>query len=371
MLGVLGVDGGDDSSGNLVEDVAVLQVDAVARLHEPVRRLGEADGEVGDLVGQRSGVVAGVAWLDAQGIAVDLVLPQDLASRQLDLGDELALECLLGGLPDDTELACQLRGFGLIWPVAEKQSEADLCEAFRKWLKARGDCTVHPEVSDFDLVVGCNAQLARLNGFYSGPLNLLPGEGDPDFGIAIGIQAKLHANVEVLYQASTVYGPLLRCVLVPRASYEFLRVAAILNLAVAYQEHSWDRRGKKYWRPVEDGFKVQPAAGHYHQVKPFWLPPVEHPGPAGTPSPRQLTKWRVAAIKLCYLARQQGFLTSADFKLAKVDMRRWIVEQWIVCYAQEGRTKKYSLNADADLPDKGWEEVATSINTLTVKETSS
>lgn len=238
-----------------------------------------------------------------------------------------------------------------------KQSEADLCAAFRAWLTARG-WAVHAEVADWDLVaVGTAAQAGAV--FYTGGHRhdglLVPGlPVEPPAPVTVGIQAKLVASVEVLYQASQRSGPLLRCAVVPWASYEFLRVAALLHVAVAVQ-HTGGK--KRYLRAAPEGFAVQATKQHYPQATPFWLPPVVQDIPAGVPSPAgRLTQWRLKALRVCAVGRARGHLTTADFQAAGVSHARWVEAGWMrQLPGKEGRRARYALTAAA--PDAGFEAV--------------
>jgi hypothetical protein len=45
---------------------------------------------------------------------------------------------------------------------------------------------------------------------------------------------------------------------------------------------------------------------------------------AGSPSPVQLTDWKIGAIKIAIILEKRGFLTRADFKHIGIDQRRWL-----------------------------------------------
>lgn len=198
----------------------------------------------------------------------------------------------------------------------DKFSEADLCAEFRAYLEKNYGAAVHPEVKDWDMV----AVLGKV------------GQTEIPFGAHLGIQAKLLANVEVLYQAAVQHriAPRFRCVLVRRASSEFIDLAAHLGLMVAVREFRRSVFGRKsVWYTAEEGFKLYGSPRDFGS-KQFQLPPVVTSMPAGSRSPKQLTPWKVKALGLCRLAAAQGYLTTEDFKRAGVDMRRWVTCRWIV-----------------------------------------
>lgn len=191
------------------------------------------------------------------------------------------------------------------------KTEVELCTEYAEWVRAHG-FKVYPETSGWDLLLVATEK--------HGPVVV---------GDQIGVQAKLRANLEVLEQASrddpefTVYanarGPNWRVVLVPDYSGAFHEVARRLKLVVVAPRHS-------FGTPM--GFA--PHAQYFHvesrrmPAKPEWVPDVEMWTPPGAPSPRSLTKWKLAALRLCALAERRGYLTKADFAAAKVSMSRWV-----------------------------------------------
>jgi len=74
---------------------------------------------------------------------------------------------------------------------------------------------------------------------------------------------------------------------------------------------------------------------HRHRL-PEYVPDVV----AGSPSPVQLTDWKIAAIKIAVILEKRGYLTRADFKHINIDHRRWLPSAagWLVL--DEGRYLK-------------------------------
>jgi hypothetical protein len=96
------------------------------------------------------------------------------------------------------------------------------------------------------------------------------------------------------------------------------------------------------------------------------LPVPVYPVPhlrAGQPSPRPLTAWREAAIRLCIRLRDRGFVTTHDFRELGISKRRWTdpVSGFLVADGYEGRVSRYRQRPGARLPDEGWEAVAEQI----------
>jgi hypothetical protein len=225
-------------------------------------------------------------------------------------------------------------------------SEADLCREFRTWAEQKG-WIVHPEVSGWDMVM-----------LRSGPATELAlAKYQPND--QVGIQAKLVGNLQVLYQATTplkpAAAPAFRLVLVRRCSDEFLSIAYDLNLIVVVREHQAKVFGrKKAWTRFLNDFRwfyPRQGANRRDSVQ-LTLPPIVTDLPAGGPAPRQLTPWRVKALRLCALLHKRGYLTAPDFKTAKVDMRIW-KKRWL-----NEHSKGIWHRRGADLPDVGWEKEA-------------
>jgi hypothetical protein len=236
--------------------------------------------------------------------------------------------------------------------------ESDLCAEFKTWLINRG-FTVYPEQSDWDMVAIPSpdrgvAQLSSVNGNQ------------------LGIQAKMVPNVDVLYQSirDTRQAPDLRMVLVPCSNREFIAVAKTLGLGIASRMISHGRR--KRMSP-NGGFFISVIPKQWNS-EPLWLPPITTDLPAGAKSPLSLTKWRVAALKICRIAdsRSNGHLTSADFKAQGITTQTWIQNRWMIPVGKDGRSTIYKL-APTRRPDIGWEQISKELadeeNKLTKSET--
>lgn len=236
----------------------------------------------------------------------------------------------------------------------EKFSEADLCAEFRGWAKERGFLT-YPEVSDWDLVLVPSAQAVTPHHHFG-----LEGTELPQ-GCQFVVQAKLLGNVDVLHQAVTTRGGNYRIVLVRRASNDFIELAAHLGLITVVREtcrRTWPG-GKLAWEQCPRGFLVYAGFSPKDWAqRPLKLPPIEVDLPAGMPAPKQLTQWRVKALKLCRILNQRGYLTTEDFKAQGVNPQRWR-ELWLQDSGEkEGRLVRYVRRDGVALPDAGWEEIS-------------
>lgn len=242
----------------------------------------------------------------------------------------------------------------------DKMSEAELCAEFRAWAEAAG-WTVYPEVENWDLV------LVRPDTNSGIPdSSYLPGE-------QVGIQAKLIANVDVLAQAVSEPGPPFRATLTRNCSSEFMVLAKKLGVGVITREkkvrNHWS--SIKTWKDVKKGATWEKASSPVIRVQaerfksnPLWLPPVASRLVAGGPAPKQLTAWRVKALKMCKLLRSRGYVTSHDFKTAGMSWVRW-EPMWLSRDGKEtveGRPYiRFIMTPGAALPDVGWEEIQAAI----------
>lgn len=185
--------------------------------------------------------------------------------------------------------------------------------------------------------------------------------------IQIGIQAKMMANIEVLYQAITSVAVSVKAILVPRSSREFNVIARKLNVLVIegtkqeYDLNAYDGRNpyevRSYWakKITTDLKTIWP--GYIIKAKKVWLPEVNIDIPAGVKSPKVITEWKIKAVKLCILLDEKGYLTSADFKAAKVHMGLW-TEKWLNRLEEkDGKLYKYVRRVGVELPDQKNPEV--------------
>jgi len=178
--------------------------------------------------------------------------------------------------------------------------EEELCRDFKGIVETVGGIA-YPETAGFDLlIVG------------------------PD-GLQIGVEAKLRANVDVLVQAlngdtwpGMVHrpGPDYRAVLVPKCSDAFRVVAMQLHVWVFALDGALDQvREIVNFDMAFFGDFNNYIHSHYvwEYNKPCWVPPTNFDVPAGVPSPRSVTPWKLGAVRLCMMLRAQGFVTSRDF----------------------------------------------------------
>jgi hypothetical protein len=105
------------------------------------------------------------------------------------------------------------------------------------------------------------------------------------------------------------------------------------------------------------------------------VPPIDFEVPAGVPSPRSVTPWKVGAVRLCMLLREQGFVTSRDFKDCGIAFSPY----WRRKLRNYGRVRRPSTNGrsvmlaryiplpNAVLPDEENPEIVVGLKALDQK----
>lgn len=196
-------------------------------------------------------------------------------------------------------------------------TEAELCAAFLSVLPK--EWTAFAETEGWDI--------------------LLVRSGD---GFQIGVEAKLRLNAKVLLQAAEdgphYYGdragPDCRAALVPAGcgGDELAALAphvclTVIRVTPASQHQNW----VWFWPPLpsennrygDDWHEMLPERRH---PLPDYVPDV----PAGEPSPVQLTRWKIQALRVAVLLSETGFVGRSDFKRLRIDVRRWIEGKWLL-----------------------------------------
>lgn len=247
--------------------------------------------------------------------------------------------------------------------------EAELCALFRIAAEEDG-WIVYPEVAGWDMVL-----------VWSGEAPIPIGATAIPAGTQVGVEAKMRANVEVLAQVMDrlrfTARPDAAAILVPKAGSAFVNVAGSIGAGVYTLHHcgpytlprsgGWERDRKIVAAPVPSRRYVPQAAS---KRSPLWLPPVVSQGAAGVPSPSPLTKWRVAALRVCNLLRSRGWVTAADFRAEGVNPQIWKERRWIRPAGKivpEGATRavtRYVVGDGSQLPDAGFEAEARALAEL-------
>lgn len=241
--------------------------------------------------------------------------------------------------------------------------EADLCSEFKTIIEKVGG-VAYAETAGFDmLVVG------------------------PD-GLQIGVEAKLRANVDVLAQVLNGdswpgrprrAGPDYRAVLVPKCSEAFQIVARELHIWV-FDLSRANRSGNTDLINFDlmffgdfDSYIHDHYAWQYN--KPCWVPPTDFEVPAGVPSPRSVTPWKIGAVRLCMKLREQGYVTSRDFRDCGIAFSPYWRRKMrnygrVRCNSNNGRPvmlAKYIQLPNTTLPDQENPEIVKGLQALDQK----
>lgn len=182
--------------------------------------------------------------------------------------------------------------------VPRYETESAMCADFSKWAKVQG-WTPYAETAGWDLLLVASD------------------------GTQIGVQAKLKFNLKVIEQtipdswdAWRDRGPDYRAILVPVKGTNCRHICGALGLAVFY---AGGRAGDFY-----------PELGSGYSEWHFWNPKKRHVLPefvpdvaAGSSAPVQLTRWKIAALRISALLDVRGYVTREDFKRYGIDHRRW------------------------------------------------
>jgi hypothetical protein len=195
-----------------------------------------------------------------------------------------------------------------------------MCAAFGEWARQQG-WVPYAETAGFDVL-------------------LVHGDGTQ-----IGVQAKQKFNMEVLRQildGTNPYwgsgtGPDFRAVLTPESP------PMHITLALGLMAFHVERYGRVTQAPIvefnpniEGGWPSASGWHYWSPTKRCELPAYIPDVAAGSPAPTQLTKWKVAALRIAATLELRGFVTRDDFWLQGIDHRRW-TQDWLAKGAEPGQ----------------------------------
>lgn len=192
------------------------------------------------------------------------------------------------------------------------ESETAMCAFFAASV-AKNGWVVHPETAGHDMVLVANQDNAEFCA-----------------GETVAVEAKLRANVTLLRQAAPplVLGKTMKhyahmyVALVPACTEDFriIATALMIDVVVCDNTRGWQqgfRLHSDYRDPLAPGLPVPPS-------------PVDTP--AGVPSPRVVTRWKLAAVRICLEAMSHPAheIERTRFARLNVEPRLWIVRGWAV-----------------------------------------
>ena len=165
--------------------------------------------------------------------------------------------------------------------------EKDMCDELASY--ARNDkWIVYPEQGGWDLLLVRNS-------------------------IQVGIQAKLRPNIKLLSQSivpEEYDGPHYRAIAVGNLTQaERIDITKITKeLRLVFIDMSIH---PTYW--LYNSLSVAPIRHYRHfPKKPLWIPPFVPDLPAGVPSPKNVSPWKVSAVKLEIIAMNKGWVSIID-----------------------------------------------------------
>lgn len=239
------------------------------------------------------------------------------------------------------------------WP-----SEAAMFESFCDVHRAAG-FSVHPETHGHDLVMVAPDEIKGGSGG-----SILPGD-------VIVVEGKLTANAHLLYQAmppTCTHGVHVRMwpqtrprpcahwyvVLVPSADAGYRQLAAGVGIEVCEYPPPATFAGRSASPPRT--FKPRFRLRHDPEIV-MQRPALSLAISPGQPSPRALTPWKEAAVRLCLQGRDGRTLTRAD--VGKLD-RSFRASGWIEKDGV-GKAATYRLLDKPDRPDRAYPEIVAAI----------
>lgn len=231
--------------------------------------------------------------------------------------------------------------------------------AFVSEMRACGFRAV-PEACGHDLLLVAGERTRdAARGRWSAALDVEPGD-------VIAVEGKLRPTAAVLRQALPPHrrrdssgraSPAadFYAVLVPEWDADFGEVAAALDVCVAVMgaPTRWSFGGE---RPPEILRWAFPDRARVVGHPPLPVPDLDVDMDAGRPSPRALTPWKIAAVRLCLLGLSRE-LTEADFASGPVRKRTFVDRDWIRLVRREGRAGVYALTDRETRPDLAYPEI--------------
>lgn len=182
--------------------------------------------------------------------------------------------------------------------------------------------------------------------------------------VQVGVQAKLNLNDKVIWQCVELLsvqrtGPNFAAILVPeselskRTARKLLQSCAEEKLLV-FTEKTIFQTILPEWEPLRCIFEG-----------PVWTPPYEPDMLAGVKSPKPITPFKVAAVRLCAALRAGFEPTDREIKeMGAGSVRYW--ERWLE--PTKGRPRKWRLVRSDDLPDKtDFKDVAEALRKVPLK----
>lgn len=242
------------------------------------------------------------------------------------------------------------------------ESEAAMLVAFMAEARAMGFRVV-PEACGHDLVLVVTEPLRRPPGSH----RILP---DVEVGDVIAVEGKLRASITLLRQVTPPFRRRWGCTspatadfyaaVIPGYDSDFEEAAHALGAAVWVMRPGRPKADRWDYdhAPILASFDLRDelrCVGYGRLA----VPDLDVDITPGCPSPRQVTAWKIAAVRLCLLGLTRE-LVNADFVDAKVNRRRFVDSGWVTV-RREGRVGFYILADVQGRPDRVYPEIVAAI----------
>jgi hypothetical protein len=237
-------------------------------------------------------------------------------------------------------------------------SEAAMLVAFADVMRAMGFRVV-PEACGHDVILVAGPELCD-HGYVRVPSAIEPGD-------TVAVEGKLRGSLEVLRQAVPPFrhrgvgaektpAADFYAVVVPEYYSDFEAIANALDVC------TWTMLpdGAHGWKGARLGRFDVPHAARVVGHPPLAVPSIDVAITPGCPSPRALTPWKIAAVRLCLLGEQRD-LSAADFAGTPVRPRTFVDRRWMERASGKGQHATWRLLDAKGRPDQEYPEIAAAI----------
>ncbi len=181
-------------------------------------------------------------------------------------------------------------------------------------------------------------------------------------GTQIGVQAKMHANLDLLRQMLNVSeqrkrGPDYFVALVPAApktdgERTVARALKRMHLGFFYVYEYFDGNHNRAIKR-KNLLTTKHFGSHQKHQEQIVLPEVDTWTEPGVASPSPVSTWMMRAIKFCMELERLGAADYIEFGRHKMHVQRWIDANWVIQDGRQGRRFLYKLNpgSPGDRPD--------------------
>lgn len=188
-------------------------------------------------------------------------------------------------------------------------------------------------------------------------------------GIQVVVEGKLRAGLDVLVQALPPWhrrhyfddppttGADYYAILTPGSGFDLRDVATALDIVCLDWPPSSEWRGPREDLDLVAKLRERPTGPTLQRLR----PPLAVEQPAGMPSPRSVSHWKVDAVRIALRLRAGAELRSTDFDGA-AKPQTFVQRGWMKPLRKEGRLTVYALGDRADhAPDRLYPEIVAAL----------